>query len=49
MYCILMGRMYFLPAGFSNLTDFQLLFQHANESSAGVCTLGIDTGIDEDN
>jgi len=48
MYCILMKNMHFPPAGFNNLADFQLLFQHANESSARICTLGIDPGIDED-
>ncbi len=50
MYCILMERMHFSPpAGFNNLADFQLLFQHASESSARMCTQGIDLGIDEDN
>lgn len=37
------------PAGFNNLTDFQLLFQHASESSARMRTQGIDLGVDEDN
>lgn len=35
------------PAGFNNLADFQLLFQHANESSTRMCTQGIDLGVDE--
>lgn len=48
MYCILMERMHFFPpAGFNNLGDFQLLFQRANESSARMCTQGIDLGVDE--
>lgn len=40
---------FFPPAGFNNLADFQLLFQHANESSARMRTQGIDLGVDEDN
>lgn len=48
MYCILMERMHFLPAGFNNLADFQLLFQHVNESSARMRTQGTDLGADED-
>lgn len=40
---------FYPPAGFNNLPDFQLLFQHASESSARMCTQGIDLGVDEDN
>lgn len=40
--------MHFLPAGFNNLADFQLLFQHVNESYARMRTQGTDLGADED-
>lgn len=49
MYYTLMERMHFFPpAGFNNLADVLLLFQHANESSASMHNQGIDLGTDED-